>query len=63
MNRLFEIDGRQVEYLGSSVIKLHDTESLNCMLDSERVEIRADYRFTDNGEKISYVYQTTRNTR
>lgn len=64
MNRLFEIDGRRVEYLGSSVIKLHDNqESLDCMLNRELVEIRADYRFLDNGEKISYVYKTTRNTK
>lgn len=64
MNRLFEINGRRVKYLGSSVIKLHDNQkSLNCLLNSEPVEIRADYRFLDNGEKISYVYKTTRNTR
>ncbi len=64
MNRLFEIDGRRVEYLGSSVIKLHDNpKSLNCELDRERVEVRADYHFLDSGEKISYVYKTTRNTR
>ena len=64
MNRLFEIDGRRVEHLGTSVIKLHDNpKSLNCELDCERVEVRADYRFLDNGEKISYVYQTKRNTR
>lgn len=63
MNRLFEIDGRRVEHLGSSVIKLHDEKSLDCALNCERVEIRAYYRFLDNGEKISYVYKTTRNTR
>lgn len=64
MDRLFEIDGRRVEYLGSSVIKLHDNqERLDCMLNRELVEIRADYRFIDNGEKISYVLKTTRSTK